>query len=291
MGNRVGGGARVPLGGTGTTTFTAPSGMTIADFTLTRQLTYRNGAPADGTRRLYAIYKLGSTVFAGAGHYDNATRNRLTPRAAGTATRRATSSCRGAPSRARASPRSPATPAPPPRCRSRSAASTARVNTACTVGRERRHLAPDLRRPGRPQRPHRARAPSVEASGLLAGGRRAGSDPVTLDASDNGGIRRVEIVDVSAAAARRRRRGLQRPARAPRRGATCSFRLAQGVPEPPRRDGAADEPGGRPADAHGPRRSTPAATSTERARIEVDVVTPSDRGAAQRHRRDRGRAR
>ena len=77
MGNRVGGGARVPLGATGTTTFTAPSGMTIADFTLTRQLTYRNGAPADGTRRLYAIYKLGSTVFAGAGHYENATRNRL----------------------------------------------------------------------------------------------------------------------------------------------------------------------------------------------------------------------
>ena len=77
MGNAVGGGARVPLGATGTTTFTAPSGMTIADFALTRQLTYRNGAPASNTRRLYAIYKLGSTVFAGAGHYDNATRNRL----------------------------------------------------------------------------------------------------------------------------------------------------------------------------------------------------------------------
>ena len=42
MGNAVGGGARIPLGSTGTTTFTAPSGMTIADFTLTRQLTYRN---------------------------------------------------------------------------------------------------------------------------------------------------------------------------------------------------------------------------------------------------------
>ena len=125
MGNRVGGGARVPLGATGTTTFAAPSGMTIADFTLTRQLTYRNGAPASNTRRLYAIYKLGSTVFAGAGHYENATRNRLQTRAAGTAIPRPTSSCPRAPSRARASRRSPATPAPPPRCRSRSAASTA----------------------------------------------------------------------------------------------------------------------------------------------------------------------
>ena len=44
--------------------------MTIADFSLTRQLTYRNGAPASGTRPLYALYKLGGTVFAGAGRYD-----------------------------------------------------------------------------------------------------------------------------------------------------------------------------------------------------------------------------
>jgi len=77
IGNAVAGGVRVPLGATGSTTFTAPAGMTIADFTLTRQLTYRNGAPAGGTRPLFAIYKLGGTVFAGAGRYDNATRDRL----------------------------------------------------------------------------------------------------------------------------------------------------------------------------------------------------------------------
>ena len=77
MGNSAAGNARVPDGAAGSTTFTAPSGMRIADFSLTRQLTYRNGAPASGTRRLYAIYRLGGTVFAGAGHYDNATRDRL----------------------------------------------------------------------------------------------------------------------------------------------------------------------------------------------------------------------
>ena len=42
-------------------------------------------------------------------------------------------------------------------------------------------------------------APSatVEASGLLAGGARSGSDPVTVTASDNSGIQRVELIDVT----------------------------------------------------------------------------------------------
>ena len=46
-------------------------------------------------------------------------------------------------------------------------------------------------------------APSatVEANGLLAGGARSGSDPVTLTASDNSGIRRVELIDVTNPAA------------------------------------------------------------------------------------------
>ena len=43
MGLRVGGGARTADGATASETFTAPSGMTIADFTLTRQLTYHFG--------------------------------------------------------------------------------------------------------------------------------------------------------------------------------------------------------------------------------------------------------
>ena len=42
---------------------------------------------------------------------------------------------------------------------------------------------------------------TVEASGLLAGGARNGSDPITVTASDNSGIRRVELLDVSNPAA------------------------------------------------------------------------------------------
>ena len=42
---------------------------------------------------------------------------------------------------------------------------------------------------------------TVEASGLLAGGARNGSDPVTLTASDGAGIRSVELLDVTDPAA------------------------------------------------------------------------------------------
>ncbi len=44
-----------------------------------------------------------------------------------------------------------------------------------------------------------APAVAVEASGLLAGGSRSGSDPVTVTATDSSGIRRVELIDVTGA--------------------------------------------------------------------------------------------
>ena len=44
---------------------------------------------------------------------------------------------------------------------------------------------------------------SVEASGLMAGGQRDGSDPVTVSATDNSGIEKVEILDVTDPAAPR----------------------------------------------------------------------------------------
>src|SRR5690348_761839 len=57
-------------------TFTSPPGTTIADFALTRQLDYTDAA-AQGTHQYYVTYALGGTVFAGAPHYDDATRNAL----------------------------------------------------------------------------------------------------------------------------------------------------------------------------------------------------------------------
>ena len=275
MGNRAGGGARVPLGGAGTTTFTAPSGMTIADFTLTRQLTYRNGTPAEGTRPLYAIYKLGSTVFAGAGRYENATRNRLN----------AQGSWYGHPENNVVVPRSTVSRASFPALAGYAGTATTlqiavgcfngSVDTACTVSPsgDIAHLISGARVVlNDPTRP----SASVEATGLLAGGRRAGSDPVTVDASDNGGIKRVEIVDLSGGGlvgAEDYSTGSRTAS-----GATCSFRLRKACPN------LKDETVRPTSLAAGLRtlkvRVIDAGGNvTEQGPYEVNVVTPSDRGA------------
>ncbi|MEA2320022.1 MAG: hypothetical protein QOD44_4211 [Solirubrobacteraceae bacterium] len=277
MGNTVRAGARVPLGATGTTTFTAPAGMTIADFTLTRQLTYRNGAPADGTRRLFAIYKLGSTVFAGAGHYENATRDRLN----------ALGSWYGYPEANVVVPRSTVRRASFPALAGyRGDARTLQiavgcfngtVKTACTVaaGGGISHLLSGaqvvLSDPTTP-------AASIEASGLLAGGQRSGADPITLDATDNGGIRRVEILDVTASGASVV--GAEDYATGSRTdaGATCSFRLRKACPN---LKNDTVRPTGLPA---GPRtlkvRIFDAGGNVlEQGPYAVNVATPSDRGS------------
>ena len=274
MGLRVGSGVRVADGATATETFTAPSGMTIADFTLTRQLTYRNGAPASGTRRLYAIYKLGGTVFAGAGHYQLATRDRL----------HAQGSWYGYPENNVVVPRSTVSRASFPALAGYTGNATSlqivvgcfngATNTACTtagggaIGNLISGARVVLNDPTKP-------AASVEASGLLAGGRRNGSDAVTLDASDNGGIRRVEILDLSGggivggedygAGARTRT------------GATCSPRIKKACPN-------LSNETIRPTKLAAGRRTlkvrvTDAAGNiTETGPYVVDVVTPSDRG-------------
>jgi hypothetical protein len=276
MGNSVGGGARIPLGATGSTTFTAPTGMTIADFTLTRQLTYRNGAPDKGTRRLYAIYQLGGTVFAGAGHYQDATRNRLN----------AVGSWYGYPETNVIVPKSTVRRSSFPALAGyRGDATTLQIsvgcfngstNTPCSVagGGSISHLLSGaqvvLNDPTAP-------AASIEASGLLAGGARSGSDVVTLDANDNGGIRRVEIVDVTAGGsnvvgAEDYATGAHTDV-----GTTCSYR---------RRKACANlknetvRPTGLPA---GPRtlkvRITDAGGNVlEQGPYAVNVATPSDRG-------------
>ena len=274
MGNRVSGGARVPLGGTGTTTFSAPSGMTIADFTLTRQLTYRNGAPASKTRRLYAIYKLGSTVFAGAGHYENATRNRLHDQG----------SWYGYPEANVVVPKSTVSRASFPALAGYTGTAKSlqiavgcfngTVDTACTVaaGGGISHLISGARIVlNDPTRP----SADVEASGLLAGGRRAGSDAVTLDASDNGGIRRIEIVDLSGGGLV----GVEDYSTGSRTdsGATCSFRLKKACP-------SLRNETVRPTNLAAGRRTLrvrvidAGGNVTEQGPYVVDVATPSDRG-------------
>ena len=239
-------------------------GMTIADFTLTRQLTYRNGAPANGTRRLYAIYKLGGTVFAGAGHYENATRNRLNARAPGTAIRRPTSSC----------PRSTVSRASFPALAGYAGDATTlqiavgcfngTVDTACTVaaGGGISHLLSGARVVlNDPTLP----SASIEATGLLSGGRRARLRPdhARRDRQRRHPARRDRRPQRRRR--RRRRRGL-RGRRAHRHRRDLLVPPAQGVPEPQERDRAPDEPAGRPADAQGPRHRRRRQRDSSRAR-------------------------
>jgi hypothetical protein len=274
IGNSVKGGTNPIAGGNvGTTTFTAPGGMTIADFTLTRQLTYRNPVAA-GTHRLYAIYKLGGTVFAGAGDYDGATRDRLNT----------VGSWYGYPERNVVVPKSTVSRASFPALAGyRGDATTLQIavgcfrrGSPCSVGAGGGigHLVNGaqvvLSDPTAP-------VASIEASGLLAGGPRPGSDAITLDAGDNGGIKRVEVLDVtesgtSVVGAEDYAAGAVTDA-----GATCSFRLRKACPN------LKDEivrPTSLPA---GPRtlklRIVDAADNVlEQGPYTVDVATPSDRG-------------
>lgn len=275
MGNRVGGGARVPFGATGTTTFTAPAGMTIADFALTRQLTYRNGPPDQGTRRLYAIYKLGGTVFAGAGHYQHATRDRLA----------AQGSWYGYPEANVVVPRSTVSRASFPALAGYAGDATTlqiavgcfngTVHTPCTTAGPGgiSHLLSGARVVlNDPTLP----SASIEATGLLSGGRRGGSDPITLDAADNGGIKRVEIVDLSGGSAVVGAEDYAAGARTDT-GATCSPRLRKACPN-------LKNETVRPTSLPAGRRTLKlrivdaADNVSEQGPYVVDVATPSDRG-------------
>jgi hypothetical protein len=168
--------------------------MTIADFTFSRGITYRNPV-ADGTHRLYAIYKLDATVFAGAGNYQAATRDRL-----------------NAQKRWYGYPEANVTVAMsnvskvsfPELAGYRGDATTLQISVGCfnratpcsvgaggSVSNAIYGARVVLNDPVAP-------TVAVEASGLLAGGQRDGSDPVTVTASDHAGIKRIDIVDVTA---------------------------------------------------------------------------------------------
>ena len=244
MGNAVGGGERVPLGAAGTTTFTAPAGMTIADFTLTRQLTYRNGAPAEGTRPLYAIYKLGEHRVRRRGPLRERDARRLN----------AVGSWYGYPESNVVVPQSTVRRSSFPALAGYAGTATTlqiavgcfngSVNTACTVaaGGGISHLLSGaqvvLTDPTLP-------AASIEASGLLAGGRARGlrrgharrhrqrRHPARRDPRPHPGRRH------------RRRRGGLRRRRAHRQRRDLLVPAPQGLPEPQERDRPPHPPGRR----------------------------------------------
>ena len=285
IGLRVDAGTRSASGAVAGITFTSPAGTAITDFLLTRQLDYKNPA-VTGTRPYFTLYQLGSVVFAGAGDYADATRTRLN----------AQRSWYGYPANEAHLARANTTRASFPALAAyRNDARTLLVRVGCY----RRDTAPCEVGPGGriynvlygakvtvsdPTPPATA---SVEASGLLAGGQRDGSDPVTVSATDNAGIERVEIVDVTNPGAPRvvgsesydvgftYEAGEQRTDA----GATCSARFAKPCPDLNRETL-------RPSSLQVGRRNLlvrfvdAGDNIVDRGPFPVDVITPSDRGAA-----------
>lgn len=176
--------------------FTSPAGTSIADFTLSRQLDYVDTATADH-HQYFAFYGYGATVFAGAGDYADATRNALN----------AQKQWYGYPaSTAHVARTTVARRSFPALATGASSALGLRVGcfnrtTPCSVaaGGAINHLLYSadvvVSDPVPPS------ALTVEASGLLAGGQRGGSDPVTVTASDSTGIRSLALIDVTGAPA------------------------------------------------------------------------------------------
>src|SRR5829696_2059447 len=180
-----------------TLSFSSPAGTTIADFSLTRQISYTNPI-ADGTHRYYLLYTLGGTHFAGGGNCCNPTRDALNKQKSWYGYQESNFAI------GRTTVNRHSFPA--------LAAYAGNANglqirlggylrdTPCSVaaGGRIEHLVHGsditINDPTVP-------SATVEASGLLSGGARSGSDPVTLTASDNAGIRRVELIDVTNSAA------------------------------------------------------------------------------------------
>ena len=274
IGLRIDGGKRIANGASARITFTSPPGTTIADFTIDRHLDFRSNPPLKDTRPLYALYTLGGVAFAGAGDYHTPTRDRLKavgawyghPSGNATLTRRTT------------------------RLRDMGAlAGYAGGATTLTiqVGCYKRAIDCSAPSGGRvyhvlygidvtiddPQPP----APTVSAEGLLAGGPRAGSDPVVLRATDNAGIRRVELHDVTDPAGAQLVGAEDYTSAKTDAGATCSPRLATPCPDLGRE---LVRPTSLRVGRHAllVRTIDAGGNRTDSGPYPIDVVTPSDRG-------------
>ncbi len=257
IGISVAPGATTPNGGQGGLIFHSPAGTSVAAFTLSRQLDYASTPPKD-THRHYAIYALGGTVFAGAGNYADATRDLLngqrqwygykeSPAHTGrqTVTRGTFPALASAPASnalgllagcfKRATPCSGST-------------IDHRIYSADVLVND--PTAPAL---------------AVEASGLLAGGQRDGSDAVTVTASDAAGIRRVELVDSVAGVV-----GSADPACNHSKPAPCP-NLSRKAVRPTSLPAGARQVSVRVFDTAG--------NVTARGPFPVDAITPSNRGA------------
>ena len=167
-------------------TFTQPGRARRSPTSAERASSTSPTGVADGTHPyLRALRARRHGLFDGAGDYHDATRNALNaqkqlvrlPRARSTA----------ANTRAPASPRWPATTGDATQLdAARRLLQRAARRARRPTGGDISNIAATARR--RPSTTRRRRRSRVEASGLLAGGTRSGSDPVTVTATDNSGI-------------------------------------------------------------------------------------------------------
>jgi hypothetical protein len=255
--------------------FLTPAGTSIADFRLTKRIVFRNPVQ-EGTHRYHVITALGGTAIEGAGNYPNGTRDRLNGQGRWygypegnadtgdvTVSRASFPALAGYQGGARSlTVRIGCTRRGTP-CSSTRAAQIANNIRAAEI---------DVNDPAAP------RDLTVEASGLLRGGQVAGSDPVRVKVGDPSGIRRVEIVDVTGApavvGAEDYAAGVQTD-----RGAGCNFRFVSPCP------GLGYGETLRPTTLQAGRRSLvvraidAGGNVAQRGPYQVDVVTPSDRGA------------
>src|SRR4051794_1551226 len=253
--------------------FTSPPGTTIGGFTLTRQLDYTDTAAAN-THQYYALYALGSTVFAGAGDYADPTRNALNRQ----------KQWYGYPAGTAHVPKSTVTAASFAALAGYAGTATQLIlrvgcfnrGTACSTAAadgishvlHGADVTVDDVAPA---------AVTVEASGLLAGGGRSGSDPVTLSAADGAGVRRVDLIDVTNPAAPSVVGSEDYAAGRTDAGALCDYsrpapcpQLSHEVVQP-----TALAAGQRPIVV---RVTDTAGNAADRGPYAVSAITPSDRG-------------
>jgi hypothetical protein len=264
VGLRIDGGKVIPNGTTASLTFTSPPGTTIADFSIHRELAFNSNPPLTDTRPLYAIYFLGGTPFAGAGDYNGPTRDRL----------RTVNAWYGYPEGdAHLTPRDTSLRQMGALAGYKGDARTMTIQVGCyrrikdcsgpAGGRVYHVLYGTDITINDPTRP----AATVAAEGLLAGGPRRGSDPVVVSASDNTGIRRLELIDVTG-----------QPVLVGARDISCDAQRPRPCPDVNRATLA-------PTALAVGRRSVLVRTidaggnTADRGPYSVDVTTPSDRGA------------
>ncbi len=176
-------------------TFTAPAGTSIADWVINRRWTLK-GAAADGTHRPFLLYLLDGKPFGGAGHYPASVRDPLNAKKAWAGYPQNDVAITSVTPRASWGSLAGVTGGRTLQVRlgCASAGSPCSIpagGIAENVIRGARVTLEDVTVP----------SASVVASGLFGGGRRSGSDPIAVRATDGSGISAVQAYDVTDPAA------------------------------------------------------------------------------------------